>query len=437
MIDRYSRPDFAAIWSDAARFELWLEVELAACRAMEAGDLVPPGTADQVARAARGKLSAARIQEIEAVTRHDVIAFLTHVEELAGPPARWLHLGMTSSDVLDSALALQCGTALERIAAGVAQLGTALAERAREHRATPCIGRSHGIHAEPITAGVVFCRWYAEVGRAGERLERARRAIRVGKLAGAVGVYGNLAPEIEAAALGALGLQPETVASQIVARDRHAEVLCALALVAAAIEQIALGIRHWQRTEVGEAEEGFAAGQKGSSAMPHKKNPIGSENLCGLARLVRSYAGASLENIALWHERDISHSSVERVILPDATTLVDFMLARATGLVRGLVVHADRMAENLARSGGLVFSESVMLALVKAGLARQRAYELVQRSALAALGGQGDFRQLLAADADVAAHLGAGELAAAFDLHHHLRHVDAIYRRVFPEDHGP
>ena len=437
MIERYSRPELSAIWSDAARYELWLDVELAACRAMEARELVPAGTADEVARAARGKLSADRIQAIEAVTRHDVIAFLTHVEELAGPPARWLHLGMTSSDVLDTALALQCGKALDRVSAGVEQLRAALADRAREHKDTPCIGRSHGIHAEPITAGVVFARWYAELGRAAERLDRARRTIKVGKLAGAVGVYGNLSPELEAAALGALDLQPETVASQIVARDRHAEVVGALALVAAAVEQIALGVRHWQRTEVGEAEEGFTPGQKGSSAMPHKKNPITSENLCGLSRLVRGHAGTAMENIALWHERDISHSSVERVILPDSTILVDYMLARATQLVRNLVVHADRMAENLARSGGLVFSEAVMLSLVRSGLARQRAYELVQRAALAALGGKGDFRQLLAADPDVGAHLGPDELAAAFDLRHHLRHVDAIFRRVLPpESHG-
>jgi len=438
MIERYSRPDFAALWSDAARFELWLEVELAACRAMEAQGLVPPGTAEQVAGSARGNLSPSRIQAIEAITRHDVIAFLTHVEELAGPPARWLHLGMTSSDVLDTALALQLGTALERIATGIDELAAALAARAAEFKDAPCIGRSHGIHAEPITAGLVFCRWYAELGRARERLISARRASQVGKLAGAVGVYGagSLSPALEATALAALSLAPETAASQIVARDRHAEVLCALALVAAAIEQIALGVRHWQRTEVGEAEEGFAPGQKGSSAMPHKKNPIASENLCGLSRLVRSYAGAGLENIALWHERDISHSSVERVTMPDATILIDYMLARAAGLVRGLVVHKGRMAENLARSGGLVFSEAVLLALVEAGLPRQRAYELVQRAALAALGGGGDFRQLLAADPDVRAHLGEGALAAAFDLHHHLRHVDDIYRRVFGESHG-
>jgi adenylosuccinate lyase len=435
MIQRYSRPDFAALWSDGARYDLWLEVELAACRAMEAESMVPAGTADRVASAARGRLDAARILEIEGRTRHDVIAFLTHVEELAGEPARWLHLGMTSSDVLDTALALQTGRALERIAAGLVDLQAALRERALEHRATPCIGRSHGIHAEPITAGLVFTRWYSEVGRAAERPERAREAIRVGKIAGAVGTYANLSPAIEAAALGGLGLRPEPAASQVVARDRHAEVMSALALAATAVEQIGVGVRHWQRTEVGEAEEGFAPGQKGSSAMPHKKNPILSENLCGLARLVRGYAVASVESVALWHERDISHSSVERVVLPDATILLDFMLARAAGLVRNLVVRPERMAENLARSGGLVFSEAVMLSLVRAGLPRQTAYEHVQKAALAALGGGGAFRDLLAGDPEIAARLTPLELDAAFDLEHHLRHIGAIYRRVFGE--GP
>ncbi len=431
MIQRYSRPDFAALWSDGSRYQLWLEVELAACRAMEAEGLVPAGTADQVAAATRDRLDPARILEIEARTRHDVIAFLTHVEELAGEPARWLHLGMTSSDVLDTALALQTGRALDLVSIGLDDLRTALRERALEHRATPCIGRSHGIHAEPITAGLVFTRWYAEVGRAAERIGRARRAIRVGKIAGAVGTYANLSPAIEARALAALGLVPEPAASQVVARDRHAEVMSALALAATAIEQIAVGVRHWQRTEVGEAEEGFTAGQKGSSAMPHKKNPILSENLCGLARLVRGYAVASMESVALWHERDISHSSVERVVLPDATILLDFMLARAAGLVKNLVVHPDRMAENLARSGGLCFSEAVMLALVKTGLPRQTAYEHVQRAALAALGGGGNFRDLLAADPDISRRLTPLELDAAFDLEHHLRHIGAIYRRVF------
>ncbi len=436
MIDRYSRPELAALWSDDSRFALWLEIELAACTAMEARGTVPAGTAATIRGRAAGKLDAARILTIEATTRHDVIAFLTHVEELAGEPARWLHLGMTSSDVLDTALALQCCRALDAILAGVAGLRVALAARAREHARTPMIGRSHGIHAEPITAGLTFARWYAEVGRAGERLERARAAIAVGKIAGAVGVYGNLEPGIEAEALGALGLTGETVATQIVARDRHAEVLGAIALLGTAIEQIALGVRHWQRTEVGEAEEGFAAGQKGSSAMPHKKNPILSENLCGLARLLRAHAGAGLEDVALWHERDISHSSVERVIMPDATVLADFMLARATVMVERLVVHPARMRANLDRTDGLYFSEALLLALVKKGLARQTAYVWVQRCALASRGvpgadpGAPTFRALLGADPDVTQHLDATELDACFDLAHHLRHADAILERA-------
>jgi adenylosuccinate lyase len=431
MIDRYSRPEFAALWSDASRFAAWLEVELAACEAMEAAGVVPEGQAALVRMRAAGKLSVERIQEIERITRHDVIAFLTHVEELAGEPARWLHLGMTSSDVLDTALALQCREALGRILDGVDDLRAACATRAREHERTPAIGRSHGIHAEPITAGLVFARWYAELGRARLRIERAREAISVGKIAGAVGTYGNIAPDIEAAALGALGLLPETVATQVVARDRHADVLIALAMLGTAIEQIAVGVRHWQRTEVGEAEEGFGKGQKGSSAMPHKKNPILSENLTGLARLLRAYAGASLESVTLWHERDISHSSVERVALPDATILADFMLARTTGVIRNLVVHPERMRQNLELSGGLCFSEAVLLALVRKGLPRQTAYEMVQRCALAAHAGKGDFRELLAADPDVSSRLSAAELAAAFDLDHHLRHVSVIFQRIF------
>ncbi|WP_428266355.1 adenylosuccinate lyase [Haliangium sp.] len=440
MIERYSRPEMAVLWSDATRFELWLEVELAVCEAMEAADVVPAGQAAEVRARARGKLDPDRVRAIEATTRHDVIAFLTHVEELAGPPARWLHFGMTSSDVLDTALALQCGQAVDRILAGIDGLRTALARRAREHAKTPMIGRSHGIHAEPITAGLVFARWYAELGRARERLARARAAIAVGKLAGAVGVYGNIEPAIEAAALGALGLTPETVATQVVARDRHAELLCALALLGTAIEQISLGVRHWQRTEVGEAEEGFGAGQKGSSAMPHKKNPILSENLTGLARLLRAYAGAGFEDVALWHERDISHSSVERVSLPDATILADFMLARVTRVIDGLVLHPERMRENLDRTGGLYCSEAVLLRLVAKGLARQAAYELVQRCALAAHAGEGRFRDLLGDDPDIRAHLSPEELEkeldAAFDLDHHLRHVGLILARALGDADG-
>jgi adenylosuccinate lyase len=440
MIPRYSRPELAALWDDRYRFELWLEIELAVCRAMERAGTVPEGTSARIHGAATGRLDPMRILEIEATTRHDVIAFLTHVEELAGEPARWLHLGMTSSDVLDSALAIQTGRALDRILDAIARLLAALAARAREHARTPMIGRSHGIHAEPITAGLTFARWYAEVARAAERLAHAAHTIAVGKIAGAVGVYGNLDPQIEVEALGELGLAPETVATQIVARDRHAEVLCALALLGTAIEQIALGVRHWQRTEVGEAEEGFGAGQKGSSAMPHKKNPILSENLCGLARLLRSYAQAGLDNVALWHERDISHSSVERVVMPDATVLADFMAARATSLIDGLVVHPSRMRANLDRTGGLYFSEAVLLALVRTGLARQDAYAMVQRAALAAIheaaaAGQvgalpGRFRVLLGADPEIAARLADGQLDALFDLEHHLRHVPAILERT-------
>ena len=443
MIPRYSRPELSALWADNYRFELWLEIELAACRAMEDAGTVPVGTADLVSSRAAGKLDPQRILTIEATTRHDVIAFLTHVEELAGEPARWLHLGMTSSDVLDTALGMQTVRALDEILARIGDLKAALARRAREHARTPMIGRSHGIHAEPVTAGLTFARWHAEVARAQVRLERAREGIRVGKIAGAVGVYGNLDPRIEAQALAALGLEPETVATQIVQRDRHAEVLCALALLGTAIEQIALGVRHWQRTEVGEAEEGFGKGQKGSSAMPHKKNPILSENLTGLARLLRSYAQAGLEDVPLWHERDISHSSVERVAMPDATILGDFMTVRATSLVDGLVVHPSRMLMNLDRTGGLYFSEAVLLALVKTGLPRQEAYVMVQRCALAAIGeaaavGQtgalpGRFRALLGADPDVGARLDAAALDTAFDLEHHLRHAPFIMDRALGE----
>jgi adenylosuccinate lyase len=440
MIARYSRPELAALWDDRFRFELWLEIELAVCEAMEQAGTVPAGSAAAVRAKAQGKLDAERILTIEQTTRHDVIAFLTHVEELAGEPARWLHLGMTSSDVLDTALAIQTGRALDKIISGTMGLAAALATRAREHATTPTIGRSHGIHAEPITAGLVFARWNAEVVRASSRLVRARHAIAVGKVAGAVGVYGNLDPDIEARALRKLGLEPETVATQIVARDRHAEVLNAIAMLGTAIEQIALGVRHWQRTEVGEAEEGFGKGQKGSSAMPHKKNPILSENLTGLARLLRGYAQAGMEDVALWHERDISHSSVERVAMPDATILADFMLFRATGLVQGLVVHAARMRANLERFGGLYFSEAVLLALVKTGLPRQQAYEMVQRSALAAINEAaaeglsgakpGRFRELLGNDPDVSSRLDAKALDACFDLDHHLRHAPAILDRA-------
>jgi adenylosuccinate lyase len=428
-----------ALWSDERRFASWLEVELAACAAMEAaapGNPIPAGTAAQLRAAAQaaGPPDPARILEIEARTQHDVIAFLTHMEERLGPASRFLHLGLTSSDVLDTSLALLIRDALDLILAGVeGRLLPALHEQAERHRHTPLIGRSHGIHAEPITAGLVFAGSFAEVRRAAARLQAARAGALVGKLAGAVGVYGSgtLSPAVEREALAALGLSPETVATQIVARDRHAEVLLSLALLAAAIERLATTVRHFQRTEVSEAEEAFGKGQKGSSAMPHKKNPILSENLCGLARLVRAQAGASLEDIALWHERDISHSSVERVIIPDVFMATDFMVHRAAGLVSGLVVHRDRMRRNLELTGGLCFSEQVMLALVGTGLPRQAAYEIVQRNALSALSAPPSFRERLAMDPEVSARLSDKDLDACFDLSHHLRHVDAIFARTF------
>jgi adenylosuccinate lyase len=435
MIDRYSRKELRALWSDQRRYDTWLDVELAACAAMEHEGSVPAGTAGRVRERAAGRLSPARILEIEERTRHDVIAFLTHVEELAGADARWLHLGMTSSDVLDTSLALLLVAACDEILAALDQLTAALRRRADGDRHTAMIGRSHGIHAEPVTLGLVFAGFYAEARRNRRRLAAARETVRVGKIAGAVGTYANVSPTVEAEALASLGLRPETVATQIVQRDRHAELFVALAQLGGAVEKIALQIRHWQRTEVGEAEEAFGKGQKGSSAMPHKKNPILSENLTGLARLLRGYVVPALEDVALWHERDISHSSVERVIAPDATALADFMLRRAAALVDGLVVHPARMKQNLALTGGLIFSEGVMLALVRTGLPRQTAYEIVQRSALRARDEGGDFKSLLAADPEVSGRLPAGALDGAFDLAHHLRHADHIIDRALSDEH--
>ncbi len=437
MIERYTRRELGEIWSDARRYETWLQVELAACEAMEAAGRVPAGTAASVRASAQGKLQPARILEHEERTRHDVIAFLTHVEELAGEPARWLHLGMTSSDVLDASLAVLLRSAADEILAGVDLLMAALAKKADQHRTTLMIGRSHGIHAEPITAGLVFAGFFSEVSRARRALVTAREEISVGKLAGAVGTYASLDPEIEARALGSMGLHPEVVPTQIVARDRHAGYFMALARLGTAVERLALTVRHWQRTEVGEAREAFGKGQKGSSAMPHKKNPILSENLCGLARLLRAYAGSALEDVALWHERDISHSSVERVIGPDATGIADFMVRRAASLVEGLVVNAERMRQNLDFTGGLFFSEGVMLALVHTGMARQAAYELVQKHALAASENLGkpaapgtSFRERLGADPEITRRLQPADLDQAFDLKHHLRWSGAIIDRA-------
>jgi len=429
MIPRYSPADFQELWSSPTRYQTWLEVELAACEAMENEKLVPAGTAASI----RGKkitLDPARIDEHERKTKHDVIAFLTHVEELVGPEARWLHRGMTSSDVLDTSFALLLVRATDGIAQRLTKLVAALDKRAAEHARTPMIGRSHGIHAEPITFGVALAGHLAEMKRAETRLATARTEIAVGKIAGAVGTYAHLSPTLEARALGSLGLSPETVATQIVPRDRHAAYFNALAVIAAGIERLATNVRHWQRTEVTEAEERFTAGQKGSSAMPHKRNPISSENLCGLARMVRAYALPALENVALWHERDISHSSAERMIAPDATTTLAFMLERATSLVEGLVVYPENLRKNLELTGGLFFSEAVLLALVEKGMARQEAYVLVQRNAMKAIEGNGSFRENLQGDADVTRLVSPVDIARAFDLEHALRYAEEIVARA-------
>jgi len=435
MIARYTPAEFAELWSDASRYATWLEVELAACEAMEQPEaaLVPVGVAERL-RGRHLRLDPARISALEATVQHDVIAFLTHLEELCGPDARWLHLGMTSSDVLDTGFALLLVRASDLLGTRLDALLAALGARVTEHRATPMIGRSHGMHAEPITFGLALAGHLAELKRARMRMRTARDEVAVGKLSGAVGSYAHLSPAIEARTLGALGLRPETVATQVVPRDRHAAYFGALALCAAAVERLATNLRHWQRTEVGEAEERFQAGQKGSSAMPHKRNPIASENLCGLARLVRAALVPALENVALWHERDISHSSVERVTAPDATSVLAFMLERSTSLVRDLVVRPERMAQNLAAGGELCFSEAVLLGLVRAGMQRQQAYALVQRSAMAAQAGQGSFRALLAADPEVTALLSAQELARAFDPSHALRHVSEVIDRALAAD---
>ncbi len=429
MIPRYTPEAFAELWSADYKYAVWLEVELAACAAMERAGSVPAGTAQRI-RDAAPKLDAARIDEIEKTVKHDVIAFLTHVEERVGADARWLHFGMTSSDVLDTSFALLMVRAAGLIRSALDAAIDALAARVREHRHTPLMGRSHGIHAEPTTFGLALASHLAELKRARTRLEAASREIAVGKIAGAVGTYAHLSPEIERDALGALGLEPETVSTQVVCRDRHASFLSSLALIAAAVERLATNVRHWQRTEVGEAEEAFTAGQKGSSAMPHKRNPILSENLCGLARVVRSALLPALENIALWHERDISHSSVERMIVPDATTTTAFMLERTTRLVKGLVVYPDRLRHNLALTGGRCFSEGVLLGLVRAGKPRQEAYVVVQRAAMAAFEGRGEFQALLAADPEVQAALGPEELERTFSVEHALRFADTIIDRA-------
>ncbi len=429
MIARYTHPDMGRIWSEQRRYETWLLVEVAAAQAMADAGIVPAEAAAEIA--ARGGFDIARIEAIERVTQHDVIAFTTAVAERVGPAARWLHFGLTSSDVVDTAQAVQMREACDVILAGLDGLQTAIQARAQEHRRTPMIGRTHGVHAEPMTFGLKLALWYAEVARAIGRVRRAREAVRVGKISGAVGTFAHLDPAIEADVCRRLGLEPAAISSQVIQRDRHAELLSALAITAASLEKFALEIRGLQKTEIGEVEEPFAKGQKGSSAMPHKRNPIGCEQIVGLARLIRGNLGAALENVALWHERDISHSSVERVILPDSFIALDHMVRRFTRIVAGLVVYPARMRANLERSRGVIFSGQVLLELARRGVSREQAYEWVQRSAMRSFEEGADFKALLLADAAVTAVLPPVEIERAFDLEVQLRNVDRIFDRVF------
>jgi adenylosuccinate lyase len=429
MIPRYSRPEATHLWSDGVRFQLWLDIELALVEVFEEEGLAPQGTAATIREGTT--LVPERILEIEAVTKHDVIAFLTHVEEQVGAPSRFVHKGLTSSDVLDTCFALQLRDAADLLMTGVDRLLEATRVRAMEHKFTPMIGRSHGIHAEPITFGLVMAQWHDEMKRNKRRLTAARDEIAVGKLSGAVGTFANTPPDFEERVMARLGLGFEPVSTQVVQRDRHAAFFTQLAVIAASIEKFAVQVRHWQRTEVLEAEERFSKGQKGSSAMPHKRNPILSENVTGLARLVRSHALAALENVALWHERDISHSSVERVIGPDATVLMDFMLHRFAGVVEGLVVYPKNMMANLEKTGGLVFSQRVLLALVDKGLERQQAYVYVQRNAMPVWEEGKDFLTLLLADGGIREHLSEDDVRDCFSLEWHQRHVQSIFDRVF------
>ncbi len=428
MIPRYTHPEMGRIWDDQRKYDTWLEVEVAAARAMAATGMIPEDAARDLA-ACEG-VDAARIDEIEQTTQHDVIAFTTAVAERVGPSARWLHFGLTSSDVLDTALAVQMREATGLLLDDLDAALEAVRERAVEHRDTPMIGRTHGVHAEPMTFGLKLALWYAELTRARERLARARDIISVGKISGAVGTYAHLEPEIEGRVCAELGLTPAPVASQVIQRDRHAELLGAIALTGASLEKFAVEIRGLQKTELGEVQEGFAKGQKGSSAMPHKRNPIACEQLTGLARLLRSNAHAAVENIALWHERDISHSSVERVIVPDSCITLDHMLRRFAKVMRALVVHPDRMIENLERSRGVVFSGTVLLELARRGVSREQAYSWVQRAAMRSHDEGLDFKTLLAEDAEVMGVLTTAELDEAFDLQHQLRHVGPIVDRV-------
>ncbi|MEM8849663.1 MAG: adenylosuccinate lyase [Pseudomonadota bacterium] len=432
MIPRYSRPEMVAIWSPEQKFRIWFEIEAHACDAMADLGVIPRANADAVWKAKDVDFDVARIDEIEAVTKHDVIAFLTHLAEIVGSDeARFVHQGMTSSDVLDTTFNVQLARAADILIADTEALLAALKRRAYEHKDSVRIGRSHGIHAEPTTMGLTFARFYAEMDRNLRRLRMARDEIATGAISGAVGTFANIDPAVEAHVCAELGLTPEPISTQVIPRDRHAAFFATLGVVASSVENIATEIRHMQRTEVLEAEEFFSAGQKGSSAMPHKRNPVLTENLTGLARLVRSAVTPALENVALWHERDISHSSVERMIGPDATITLDFALARLTGVIDKLVIYPDNMLANMNKFRGLVMSQRVLLALTQAGVSREDSYKLVQRNAMKVWEEGADFQTELLADADVRAALSEEEIREKFDLGYHTKHVDTIFARVF------
>lgn len=429
MIERYTLPEMANLWSEAYKLKTWLQVEIAVCEAQAELGYIPSQAVEEIK--AKADFDPKRVLEIEAVVRHDVIAFLTNVNEYVGDAGRYIHLGLTSSDVLDTALALQLVASLDLLLQRLEDLIEVIRQKAREHRHTVMAGRSHGIHAEPITFGFKLAGWLAEVLRHQERLRILRQTIAVGKISGAVGTYANVEPRVEAIACQKLGLQPDTASTQVISRDRHADYVQQLALVAASIERFAVEIRNLQKTDVLEVEEFFAKGQKGSSAMPHKRNPIRSERLTGMARLVRSHAGAALENVALWHERDISHSSVERVILPDACTLTHFMLSEITDLVKNLLVYPENMARNLNCYGGVVFSQKVLLALIDKGSNREEAYAIVQESAhLAWNKPGGNFQDLISKDPRVTEKLSPTELEVCFDPQQHLQHLEEVYQRL-------
>lgn len=429
MIPRYSRKEISEIWSDLGRFKIWLEVELKVTEELEKIGMVPTGTAEKIR--AKATIDPIRIAEIEAETKHDVISFVSQIVEVASPEAGYLHRGMTSNDLVDTAFALQLTRSGAIILSGIDTLAEEIKKRAYEHKDTATVGRTHGIHAEPTTLGIKFASWFAELKRARARLVNAIEDIKVGKIAGAVGTYSGLPPEVELSVLSSLGLRPETVPSQVVHRDRHAYFFSCLALLASSIERFAVEIRHLQRTEVREIEEPFSLGQKGSSAMPHKRNPILTENLCGLARLVRGYSDAAMENVALWHERDISHSSVERVIAPDACIVVDFMLHRFTTVVKGMVIYPDQIKRNIDLTRGLVFSGSLLTILVDHGVGRDDAYKLVQQHALAAWDGGPNLEQRVRADSRITEKLSSSVLDEVFDISRHVKHVDTIFARTF------